>query len=374
MRILVDTLPRWSGGILAHLRGVFGADHLPDDVEVFLIGTSRLRDAIGTIDSHVVFVTLDEIPESPIRMRLWREHRLPDIFRRMQPDIHFGVQGNLVPSSMHALRSVIMSRNLQPHLSVERRRLPILSRERLRLELLKMLYRKTYRKADGIIFLSQFAREISLSEGLGNAEAVVIPNGLSDAIRKAPVRGHLTSPVRLLYVSDFNEYKFQWEVARAVDMLRRRTNIEIHLHLVGGKSRIGWRIFERALTELRHPDWITVTERVSPDKMNDVYHNADLFIFASSVETFGNALIEAMAAGLPIACSDKRPMSDILGSGGAYFNPENAASIADAVEPLLLNDDVRFANATSAYERALSYTWKRTADQTFAFLRKIAVK
>lgn len=61
------------------------------------------------------------------------------------------------------------------------------------------------------------------------------------------------------------------------------------------------------------------------------YAAADLCVFASSCENMPNILIESMAAGLPIACSNRGPMPEVLGDAGIYFDPEDAASIACAV-------------------------------------------
>ena len=67
------------------------------------------------------------------------------------------------------------------------------------------------------------------------------------------------------------------------------------------------------------------------------YHQVDLFAFASSCETFGISLLEAMASGLPIASSNRGPMVEILKDAGIYFNPENPTSIANSLKMLLLD-------------------------------------
>ena len=58
-----------------------------------------------------------------------------------------------------------------------------------------------------------------------------------------------------------------------------------------------------------------------------VLKRAHLFVFASSCENMPNTLVEAMASGLPIACSDRGPMPEILRDGGTYFDPENEVTI-----------------------------------------------
>ena len=62
---------------------------------------------------------------------------------------------------------------------------------------------------------------------------------------------------------------------------------------------------------------------LNKDQIINWLMKADIFVFASSCENMPNTLIEAMAAGLPIASSYRGPMIEILKDGGIYFNPEN---------------------------------------------------
>ena len=67
------------------------------------------------------------------------------------------------------------------------------------------------------------------------------------------------------------------------------------------------------------------------------YNEADIFIFASSCETFGMILLEAMASGLPIACSKISSMPEILKQNGEYFNPKDPESISKAIMKIISN-------------------------------------
>ena len=67
-------------------------------------------------------------------------------------------------------------------------------------------------------------------------------------------------------------------------------------------------------------------------KLHVHYNDHDIFVFPSSCENMPNILIEAMASGLPIVCSDRGPMPEVLGDGGSYFNPDSIDSIVNALE------------------------------------------
>jgi glycosyltransferase involved in cell wall biosynthesis len=104
----------------------------------------------------------------------------------------------------------------------------------------------------------------------------------------------------------------------------------------------------------------------------DCYHNADGFIFASSCENLPNILLEAMASGLPIACSNHGPMPEILGEAGVYFDPEWPEQVAAAIQVLVEDSALRQFFADSAYDRAQEYSWERCANETFAYLSTLA--
>jgi glycosyltransferase involved in cell wall biosynthesis len=105
--------------------------------------------------------------------------------------------------------------------------------------------------------------------------------------------------------------------------------------------------------------------------LESFYHRADAFVFASSCENLPNILIEAMASGLPIACSDRGPMPEVLGKGGVYFDPEDPEATADALGRLLSDPDLRMRCARTAYHRAQRYSWDECARSTFCFFEQV---
>ena len=85
-----------------------------------------------------------------------------------------------------------------------------------------------------------------------------------------------------------------------------------------------------------------------------------------------NILIEAMASGLPIACSDCGPMPEVLGANGVYFDPEKPDQIAKSLQILIENRSLREASAWEAYTKAQSYSWDKCARETFSFIVNVA--
>jgi glycosyltransferase involved in cell wall biosynthesis len=109
------------------------------------------------------------------------------------------------------------------------------------------------------------------------------------------------------------------------------------------------------------------------EALHALYAEANLCLFASSCEAFGQIVTEAMSAGLPIACSNRSAMPEILGNAGVYFDPENPDDIANTIIKLIESPELRAQKAQAAFERAKQYSWLRCADETFYFLAKTAV-
>jgi glycosyltransferase involved in cell wall biosynthesis len=151
-------------------------------------------------------------------------------------------------------------------------------------------------------------------------------------------------------------------------MLRRR-GLPIDLTLVGGAYPPALRRL-RASMRRHDPDGVFVHYRgeVPYAELPDVYHRAEAFIFASSCENMPNVLLEAMAAGLPIACAARGPMPEILGDAAAYFDPEDAAAMGDTLLRFAQEESFRERIARLAHARAQRYTWDRCAAETLDFL------
>ena len=75
-----------------------------------------------------------------------------------------------------------------------------------------------------------------------------------------------------------------------------------------------------------------------------------------------------MASGLPIACSNRGPMPEILRDGGLYFDPQEPLTIASAIHKLLISHSVRssLSSLSTSYSRA--YTWDSSMSSLYSCL------
>jgi glycosyltransferase involved in cell wall biosynthesis len=117
---------------------------------------------------------------------------------------------------------------------------------------------------------------------------------------------------------------------------------------------------ERAgvLADIRMPGWVAAHE------LEGLWSLARAFVFPSLYEGFGLPVLEAMARGVPVACSDASSLPEVTGEAALLFDPHDEAGIASVLERLLEDRDLARRLAALGAERARRFTWARSARLT----------
>jgi glycosyltransferase involved in cell wall biosynthesis len=118
-------------------------------------------------------------------------------------------------------------------------------------------------------------------------------------------------------------------------------------------------------------EWVKYHGSIPYLELHNIYKDAQLGVFASSCENMPNILLETMASGLPIVCSDKGPMPEVLGDAGVYFDPEQPTEIYQALRILIDDPQLRSEKANASFLRAQKYSWDVCAFETFSFLEQV---
>jgi glycosyltransferase involved in cell wall biosynthesis len=113
---------------------------------------------------------------------------------------------------------------------------------------------------------------------------------------------------------------------------------------------------------------------VSDGELEGLYAAAALFVLPSLYEGFGLPVLEAMARGVPVVCSDRGSLREIAGSAAQLVDPERPASIAEGIEAVLSDAGLAERLRAAGTAQAAGFTWQHTAQLTLAgYERALAV-
>jgi glycosyltransferase involved in cell wall biosynthesis len=331
---------------------------------------SRIEDRPWLVKSHHPL-----LDKGLYHRTFWQLFRLSIMAKEAGCNVLFVPGGS---SACNFQPTVAMSQNLLPFEWRELRRYGWSSLT-LKMILLRWTQSRSFRQAHGLIFLTQYAKDVVMRKIKPiSGEAIVVPHGINDRFFRPPreqasiSRYSIDRPFRMLYVSIIDMYKHQWVVAEAVALLRRN-GLPVKMDLVGPAYPAALKRLRRTMARVDPAgEFLHYAGAVAYPELQAMYADADLCVFASSCETFGQILTEAMSAGLPVACSNRSAMPELLGDAGVYFDPENPRDIARALRELIDSPELRTGKAKASFERAKNYSWERCARETFGFLADIA--
>ena len=111
---------------------------------------------------------------------------------------------------------------------------------------------------------------------------------------------------------------------------------------------------------VRFPQWLPLAD------LEGLYALADAVVFPSLYEGFGLPVLEAMARGVPVACSNRSSLPEVAGDAALLFDPEDVQAIRLAIERLLRDRELASRLRDAGPARAATFTWRRTAELTAA--------
>ena len=169
-------------------------------------------------------------------------------------------------------------------------------------------------------------------------DVTVLYNGLSgretrDERREAASRlaSRVSRPSTILYISRIEHPgKNHVRLIEAYGKLPKEI-AEAHPLVIAGADWKDAEVVHAAAAASPNADLIRFTGFVPNDEIEKLWGEAGFYVFPSLFEGFGLSLIEAMARGIPCACSNNGSLGEIAGDVAVTFDPEDAGAIADAL-------------------------------------------
>ena len=232
-------------------------------------------------------------------------------------------------------------------------------------------------RADQVITISEAARESILESFKVPADKVTVTHLACDPeyFEEVPVEQRQRIKEKygiegdyFLAVGTLEPRKNLKSLLLAYAAMRKETPDQ--LVVVGGQ---GW-LFEETqelLRKLGLGTRVVMTGYVPKEEMPALYQGAKLFVFPSFYEGFGIPILEAMAGGTPVLCSNTSSMPEVAGTAALYFDPEDTKGIRLALQRALGDQQLRERLAEAGREQAALFSWEQTAQQTLAVYERV---
>jgi glycosyltransferase involved in cell wall biosynthesis len=232
--------------------------------------------------------------------------------------------------------------------------------------------------ANRVIAISEAARaDIAQTLHLDPAKIDVTPLGIvppppaSGASEPGAVRERLElgpEPI-VLCVAAKRTHKNLHGLIRGFALAREQSPRELQLVLPGSPNAYEDQLRELA-RELGVGDRVRFPGWVSDADLEGLYRAASCFVLPTLIEGFGLPVLEAMARGVPVACSDIPVLTEVAGDAALLFDPHDPRSIARAIAQLSGDPALASRLAERGRARCAAFTWERTAAGTLASYRR----
>lgn len=375
IKVAVDASRIKSGGGIAHLKAIMNLD----DVSIY-----------GIAEIHVWSYRelLDKLPDRP-----WLVKHCPSVSTKSLLHQIFWQATQLATEIKATGCQVLFSVdattfcNFKPMIVLHQNMIPFekgfddlygFGFGDIHQRVLRRVQISAFKRAAAVVFLTKYAAErTQLFTGeLKNIRC--IPHGVDEAFKqpltRVPWPDKDERAINCLYISPLWKYKHQAEVVRAIKILRDR-GFDVTLTLTGGGNKEGQTILNQQI-QISDPNkkFTNLLSFVPHSDVPALIASADIFVFASSVETFGITLLEGMTVGVPIACSNRSSLPETLKDAGSYFDPQSDVSIADAIQKLINHKEMRESLALKAQQLASHYSWQPCAAQTWKYVAAQGMK
>jgi glycosyltransferase involved in cell wall biosynthesis len=362
IRVLFNGLHSKSGGGLNYLNNILPFFIADKDIDLHLCIHESQRDFLPQNLRHINIHSLGFAPGF-WRLQIHEQIDVPRLAKRIGADVTFS-PANYGP--LRAPNSVILLRNALSVAFVERRL--------LKLAYWALVYLATFfsilfsKKA---IVVSHYARK-AFSEGffsLFKNRFIVVNHGISEIF--SPPKEEINREEFLLAVSDIYIQKNLKNLIIGFKKLKKNHPYLI-LKIAGRPiDHDHYQDLKKVIYDNKLDKDVQFLGSVKTDELVRLYQSCSIFVFPSTIETFGNPLVEAMACGAPIACSNTTAIPEVVGDAAVFFKPSSVTSITKVINQLLNDYELRQNLSQKALKRAKEFSWQKAAKETIAVIRRV---
>ncbi|PTR29820.1 glycosyltransferase [Pseudomonas sp. GV085] len=360
MKIVFSALSAHLGGGQTYLINLFQFLPFGKDLEirVFAPSSLKLRDHPRIRRDEPAWPTKNSIVRA-----LWEKWVLPGILKAEKADVPFcpgGVVGTRAPAACKVAK---MFWSMNP-LDLRVQKSLSLGLQQLRNWLLNRIMLKSISEADLAIFISNYAR--SIIESLTKAkELVTIHHGIGSVFwalgKSAVCPDFLPGKKCISYVLRSDDYKHHFKVVSACGELSRELCERFSLILVGETNLPEAERVKALIATLGLEDRALLLGATPCQGLLLLYHHAHLNLFASSCDNCPNILLDVLASGRPMICSNVMPMPEFGSDAAVCFSPFDSQDIGQVLTEVLTNPKLLKKLAVATVAQSDKFEWEDTS-------------
>lgn len=376
MRVVLKADHIVEGGGLTHFNQICkNLGQLMPDSHFYVIASSRQIKLLDKQPNNFEYHYYQKANGSYLDKFIWEKFKLPKIVNTLNPDIFF-VPGNFSGSKEKFNCPVVsLVHNIAPFSKRYIKEESLI--QKIRLKLLKALTIKSMNNSSGVVFLSDYCRRyfrkfitdkniIGITSHHGQPDSITDSNDLSILNRL-----NIEKPY-ILSVSHIYRYKKIKEmVVGYLNALNQNRNLP-ELLIAG---RIYDKKYHKDILEIvkrsNFSDKVRFLGNIKGSELPALYKNCDLFIFPSALETCSVILIEAMAYGCPIICSNKTVMPEVSANQALYYHPENTNRLADLIIRVTSDSELKNNLRLNLKLASGNYSWKNSTEKIIELFKEL---
>jgi len=331
---------------------------LASDAEIFPVKSANLN-----------FIKVSNKLGKPIFNMLWHLFILPGTIEKQKYDFVFLPAGNRRIMFKYLLPTLVTFHDLsQFHISAKY--------DGFRMFYIKKVIPLFLKKADKIMVISKNTRDDLVKYYHFKTEELEVNyNGYDDKkyVLAPKTRNYPLSLKKeyFLYIARIEHPgKNHLRLIKAYERLSEDIKNEYDL-VMPGKAWSGSDEIIEYLRNSRDKDKIHLPGFVANDVLLELYQHSSLYIFPSLYEGFGIPLIEAMACGIPVVCSNTSSLPEIGGDAVAMFDPYSIDSIRDTIARVISDNKMQQAMIENGLQRIKEFSWHKHADKIISCFEEI---
>lgn len=239
---------------------------------------------------------------------------------------------------------------------------------------------RNLQKAHKIIAASSHIKKDLEKLGIDGSKIAIVFNGIDhshfyphELVKESTVEIKpfaIRRPYFIYASSLVSSSKKHLELIRAFSLFKKKTNLPHRLVLAGTEGEIAGEV-KKAARESEAASDIFITGFFPHDSFPELYAYSAGCVFPSVNEGVGLPVLEAMAIGIPVACSRGGALPEIAGNNVLYFDSDNIEEIEVALEKLSGDMELRKKLIEGGFEWSKRFSWEKTAERTIEILRSI---